>query len=139
MKTEKIFHFVTNIKVFSKSTVILIINEYEVLMFNFSAFINFINTNNDEKITQKEIKKFQKTQAEPSIFDGYLNSIKNEVNINEFDKGLCEYLESNNIPEGDCVLNFKTKKQETKWLDLVENSDNFKNVMKNFLRNFLRN
>ena len=53
-------------------------------MFNLKALLKFINTNNDGFVQKSEIQQFLGTQKSPSIFNGYLNSISNDVDNNTF-------------------------------------------------------
>ena len=53
-------------------------------MFNLSALIRMINTNNDQYIQKDEIKNFVEKQKSPSVFNEYFASIGTDINISEF-------------------------------------------------------
>ena len=53
-------------------------------MFNLSALIRMINTNNDQYIQKDEIKNFVEKQKSPSVFNEYFASIGSDINISEF-------------------------------------------------------
>ena len=59
-------------------------------MFNLTALIKLINTNNDGTIQHQEMNDFMKSQdnSEPSIFSDFFNSIKSDVSVEEFKYGI---------------------------------------------------
>ena len=57
-------------------------------MFNMTAFIKLINTNNDETIQHQEIDNFMKSQDNKSIFNNFLKSIKTDISVEQFKYGI---------------------------------------------------
>ena len=59
-------------------------------MFNLTALIKLINTNNDGTIQHQEMNDFMKSQdnSEPSIFSDFFNSIKSDVSVEQFKYGI---------------------------------------------------
>ena len=89
-------------------------------MFNLKALLKFINTNNDGFVQKSEIQQFLGTQKSPSIFNGYLNSISNDVDNNTFINDMLNIMqkakaENNQAPE----LDFTDENVANKYEQLV--------------------
>lgn len=86
-------------------------------MFNINALIKFINKNNDDLISRKEIQTFQQSQKSNSIFSEYFDSINSDVKISEFTNNIYEIYDKN-APQAQ--LEFKSKKEQKKYNQLVK-------------------
>ncbi len=85
-------------------------------MINIKALIEFINQDGNATISRQEIKDFQKTQAKPSIFCEYFNSLNNDIPISVFSQTVQE-IYTNNLQQGSTEdLSFK----KTKYKNLYE-------------------
>ena len=85
-------------------------------MINIKALIEFINQDGNATISIQEIKDYQKTQAKPSIFCEYFNSLNNDIPISAFSQTVQE-IYTNNLQQGSTEdLSFK----KTKYKNLYE-------------------
>ena len=111
-------------------------------MFNLSALIRMINTNNDQYIQKDEIKNFVEKQKSPSVFNEYFASIGSDIKISEFDdfkskysewnkhddysyEFVCDYLKNLDPYYGDIYSIFMQLSKE-------EYVDTCKNILENF-------
>ena len=79
-------------------------------MFNLSALIRMINTNNDQYIQKDEIKNFVEKQKSPSIFNEYFTSIDKDVDVSEFEKQMDKIANKAKADTGDSPnIKFKSK------------------------------
>ena len=81
-------------------------------MFNINALIKFINKNNDDLISRKEIQTFQQSQKSNSIFSEYFNSINSDIEISEFTNNIYEIYDKH-APQAQ--LEFKSIKEQKKY------------------------
>ena len=79
-------------------------------MFNLSAFIRMINTNNDQYIQKDEIKNFVEKQKSPSVFNQYFASIGSDINISEFSERMYQIADKAKADTGSFSdIKFKSK------------------------------
>ena len=87
-------------------------------MFNLTALIKLINTNNDSTIQRQEMSDFMQSQdsTKPSIFTEFFNSIKSDVSIEQFKygiQGVVQQQRDNGVYEFD--LSFKQEEVAQKY------------------------
>ncbi len=87
-------------------------------MFNLTALIKLINTNNDSTIQRQEMSDFMQSQDsnKPSIFTEFFNSIKSDVSIEQFKygiQGVVQQQRDNGVYEFD--LSFKQEEVAQKY------------------------
>ena len=79
-------------------------------MFNLSALIRMINTNNDQYIQKDEIKNFVEKQKSPSVFNEYFASIGSDINISEFSEQMYQIADKAKADTGNSPdIKFKSK------------------------------
>ena len=79
-------------------------------MFNLSALIRMINTNNDQYIQKDEIKNFVEKQKSPSVFNEYFASIEGNVEISEFGEQMDKIADKAKADTGNSPdIKFKSK------------------------------
>lgn len=79
-------------------------------MFNLSALIRMINTNNDQYIQKDEIKNFVEKQKSPSVFNEYFASIGTDINISEFSEQMYQIADKAKADTGNSPdIKFKSK------------------------------
>ena len=105
-------------------------------MFNLSALIRMINTNNDQYIQKDEIKNFVEKQKSPSIFNEYFTSIDKDVDVSEFEKQMDKIANKAKADTGDSPnIKFKSKADKKEYKkysheiikELKKDKDNFYN------------
>lgn len=79
-------------------------------MFNLSALIKMINTNNDQYIQKDEIKNFVEKQKSTSVFNEYFASIGSDINISEFSEQMYQIADKAKADTGNSPdIKFKSK------------------------------
>ena len=87
-------------------------------MFNIHAFLQMININSDNIISKSEIEKNKKTLSGRSIFTDYINSIHQDVSLDEFGENIDSIYSESGVENPE--LTFKTKEQENKYNKLTK-------------------
>lgn len=85
-------------------------------MFNFFALINMINTDRDQYVQKEEAEAFIKKQKTPSIFNDYLKSINEKVDLFEFTQKMGQIAQEDYEKTGEePVVEFKKNKYKKEY------------------------
>mgnify|MGYP004516952233 CR=1 FL=1 len=100
-------------------------------MFNLSALIRMINTNNDQYIQKDEIKNFVEKQKSPSVFNEYFASIGSDINISEFSEQMYQIADkakadTGNSPDIKFKSNADKKEYEKCSLEVIKEINDIK-------------
>lgn len=80
-------------------------------MLNLRALVKMINTNKDQYIQKDEVENFIQKQKTPSVFNDYLNSINDKVNVWEFEEQMYKIAKELEVETGkDATVEFRKKK-----------------------------
>ncbi|GEM_PF-5639878 len=85
-------------------------------MLNIFGLVKMINTNKDQSIQKDEVQNFIKKQKSPSVFNEYLQSINDQVNIWEFQDHMEQIaLEAKEKTGNEATVEFKEKKYDKEY------------------------
>ncbi len=85
-------------------------------MLNIFGLVKMINTNKDQFIQKDEVQKFIKKQKSPSVFNEYLQSINDQVNIREFQEHMGQIAwEAEEKTGSEASIEFKKKKYDKEY------------------------